>query len=229
MPIGAPDLTDARATQPGRPRIPLAVLAICAICILVEAVLQAADFGLIGGSRLRQTAYEFGGFWPGLLRDWKPNFPAQPYVMFITYAFLHGGLVHLLVNMITLVSLGGAVVRRVGQKGFLMLYIASMLGGAAGFGLLADTLRPMVGASGALFGLAGGLVAWDYVDRFTVQEALWPVARAVLLLVGLNIVLWWAMDGQLAWETHLGGFVMGWVAAMLIDPRGRTGEGEDRV
>lgn len=203
-------------------RVPPAILAIVVVCVVIEAVLQAADFGLIGIPRLRQTVYEFGGFWPGLLRDWTPNFPAQPYAMFVTYAFLHGGAVHLIVNMITLVSLGVAVVARVGQRGFLMLYVAAMLGGAAGFGLLADTLRPMVGASGALFGLAGGLVAWDYIDRFTLQEALWPVARAVLLLIGLNIVLWWAMGGQLAWETHLGGFVTGWVAAMLIDPRSRS-------
>jgi membrane associated rhomboid family serine protease len=203
-------------------RVPPAILAIVVVCVVIEALLQAADFGLIGIPRLRQTVYEFGGFWPGLLRDWTPNFPAQPYAMFVTYAFLHGGAVHLIVNMITLVSLGVAVVARVGQRGFLMLYVAAMLGGAAGFGLLADTLRPMVGASGALFGLAGGLVAWDYIDRFSVQEALWPVGRAVLLLIGLNIVLWWAMGGQLAWETHLGGFVTGWVAAMLIDPRSRS-------
>jgi len=96
-----------------------------------------------------------------------------------------------------------------------------MIGGAAGFGLLADALSPMVGASGALFGLAGALLAWDYVDRFVGEYALWPVARAVLLLVGLNIVLWWAMNGLIAWETHLGGFVISWVAALIIDPRSR--------
>jgi membrane associated rhomboid family serine protease len=43
----------------------------------------------------------------------------------------------------------------------------------------------------------------------------------------LNIVLWWAMDGQLAWETHLGGFITGWIAAMLIDPRGRNAQDTD--
>ncbi|MDC1399675.1 rhomboid family intramembrane serine protease [Yoonia sp.] len=77
----------------------------------------------------------------------------------------------------------------------------------------------MVGASGALFGLIGGLLAWTYVDRFTYNEGLWPIARAVLILVALNLVLWWAMDGQLAWQTHLGGFIAGWVVALLIDPR----------
>lgn len=139
--------------------------------------------------------------------------------MFLSYSFLHGGLAHLLVNMITLWSLGRAVLDRVGAQGFALLYTGSILGGAAGFALLAPDLRPMVGASGALFGLVGGILAWAYVDRFTHREGLWPVVRAVLLLVGLNLVLWWAMDGQLAWQTHLGGFIAGWVLAMLIDPR----------
>ena len=198
------------------------MIALVVVCVLIEFLLQATDYGVLGTPRLRQVAYEYAGFWPGLLRNWTPNYPAQPYAMFVTYAFLHGGLVHLVVNMITLLSLGHAVVARVGPWGFLVLYLASILGGAAGFGLLADTVRPMVGASGALFGLAGGLVAWDYVDRYTFQDRLWPVFRAILLLAVLNVVLWWAMNGQLAWETHLGGFIVGWIAALLIDPRGRN-------
>jgi len=188
-------------------------------CSAIELALWLADAGLIAPPRLRQIAYDYAGFWPGLLKGWKPNYPAQPYAMFLTYGFLHGGPAHLVVNMITLWSLGRAVLDRVGAGGFAILYAGSILGGAAGFALIASDLRPMVGASGALFGLVGGILAWAYVDRFTHRERLWPVARAVLLLVGLNVVLWWAMHGQLAWETHLGGFVAGWVLALLIDPR----------
>lgn len=189
------------------------------LCASIELLLQLADLGLIGPARLRGLVYENGGFWPGLLNDWEPNYASQPYLMFLTYGFLHGGLAHLVVNMITLWSLGIAVIDRVGVRGFWMLYVASILGGAVGYVLLAPGLRPMVGASGALFGLAGGLLAWMYVDRFTHRQGLLPVAQAVGLLMFLNLVLWWAMSGQLAWQTHLGGFLAGWITALLIDPR----------
>lgn len=188
-------------------------------CCTIELVLILFDTGLAGAVPLRRLAYDYGGFWPGLLRGWKPNYPAQPVLMFFTYGFLHGGALHLAVNMVTLWSLGRAVLARVGVRGFALLYVGALLGGAAGFGLLAPGLRPMVGASGALFGLAGGLLAWAYVDRYTHHQGLWPVARAVLLLAGLNLAMWWAMAGHLAWQTHLGGFLAGWVLALLIDPR----------
>jgi len=191
------------------------------IYVAVELALQLADLGVIGPARLRFLAYEYMGFWPGLLGPWRPNYTAQPYLMFLSYSFVHGGLVHLVVNMITLWQLGRAVLARVGLRGFLGLYFAAILGGAAGFGLLAERLQPMIGASGGLFGLVGGLVAWAYIDRLSLAKGLWPVARAIMLLVLLNAVLWWAMDGRLAWQTHLGGFVAGWIAAVLIDPRAR--------
>lgn len=197
------------------------VIGLIALCVGLEVILTLADLGMFGRPRIRNLFYEYAGFWPGLLGVWEPNYPTQPYLMFLTYGFLHAGQVHLLINMITLWSLGQLVLLRVGVQGFLLLYLAALLGGALGFGLLAPDLRPMVGASGALFGLFGGLLSWAYVDRFTLREKLWPVAQAVLFLIVLNIVMWWAMNGQLAWQTHLGGFVAGWIAATLIDPRAR--------
>lgn len=195
-----------------------------AISTVIELVLLLSDFSLGLPARLRPLAYEYGGFWPGLLDQWTPNYAAQPGLMFATYGFLHAGPVHLVVNMITLWSLGGAVIERVGWIGFAVLYVGALIGGAMGFALLAPDLRPMVGASGALFGLAGGLLAWAYVDRYAAELGLWPILRAALLLVALNLVLWWAMNGQLAWQTHLGGFVAGWIIALLVDPRAREAQ-----
>lgn len=197
------------------------VCVIMALCVVIEVVLSLSDFDLIVGSRLRQSAYVLGGFWPGLLGNWTPNFAGQPTTMFVTYGFFHAGLLHLIVNMATLWTTGRIIIERVGTLGFVLLYSGSIIGGGLGYALLAPDVQPMVGASGALFGLVGGLLAWAYLDRYTFREGLWPVARAVALLIALNVVLWWAMDGQLAWQTHLGGFVTGWMMAFLVDPRPR--------
>lgn len=195
--------------------------ALLLVCIGIELTLIAGDWGIFESPRFRATAYENFGFWPGLLEDWEPNYPGQPGTMFLTYGFFHSGFVHLLVNMVTLVSLGRILLDRIAPWQFILLYAVSILGGAAGFALLSDSFRPMVGASGGLFGLAGAILAWEYVDRFAFRERLWPVARAALLLIGLNVALYFAMNRLLAWEAHLGDFVAGWVVALLIDPRGR--------
>lgn len=198
------------------------ISALMAICIGVEAVLNLADWGLLQAPRLRLTAYEYAGFWPGLLRGpWQPNYFLQPWLMFVSHAFLHSSLVHLIVNMITLWSLGQIVHRRVGTLGFAALFAAAVIGGGLGFGLLAQTIQPMVGASGGLFGLVGGILAWDYVDRFITARQLWPVALWIGGLLLLSLVQWWLMDGLLAWQAHLGGFISGWIAALVIDPSGR--------
>lgn len=188
-----------------------------AICAVIEIVLSLADAGIIGSLRLRQTSYEWGGFWPGLLAGWPPNYFGQSMAMFFTYGFLHGGLWHMVINMVTLWSLGQVVLERVGVARFAAIYLAALWGGALFFGFMADTFRPMVGASGALFGLAGALLAWDYVDRVAFRERLLPVAQMGALLIAINLVMYWALDGQLAWETHLGGFVVGWIFALLVD------------
>lgn len=197
------------------------LLVLAAISIAVEVALQGADWSFWGTPQWRSLAYQNGGFWIGLLHNWRPNYYYQPYLMFSTYGFLHGGLAHLSVNMMTLVALGVPIVARIGPARFLLLYGLAAVGGAMGFALLSTSVQPMVGASGALFGLAGAIAAWEYVDRFTAEMRLWPVLRTIVWLIGLNLVLWWAMDGRLAWETHLGGFISGWIFAFIIDPRSR--------
>ena len=211
-----PEIADAPAEKAWR--IPV-LLALFVLCLLPELVLSGADWGLWGTTRWRLRALQYAGFWAGLLDNWRPNYALQPWTMFLTYGFLHAGIVHFAVNMATLFSLGPDLVGRFGQRWFLLLYAVSILGGAIGFALLSSQVLPMVGASGALFGLAGAHVGLHERERRQNHDTLLPVAKAVAGLVALNLVLWWAMNGQLAWETHLGGFVAGWIAAVVIDRR----------
>lgn len=195
------------------------LLGILLVCVAVELLLQGADRGLWGSTRWRILAYLNGGFWVGLLHDWRPNYTGQSVAMFATYSFLHAGFSHMAVNMVTLVSLGIGVIARAGQSAFVSVYLASLLGGAAGFALLGTTSQPMVGASGALFGLVGAWLAWELLARMAADEPLWPVLAGVVGLIVLNMVMFWVLDGVLAWQTHLGGFVAGWVAALILRDR----------
>jgi len=192
------------------------VLLIFGLCLGPEIWLSGADYGLWGHANDRQWAFEYLGFWAGLLDGWLPNYASQPWLMFVTYGFLHGGLVHFGLNMLTLFSLGPPVVRVAGTWRFLLCYALLLVAGGAGFALFPILQAPMVGASGALFGLAGMILCWEYQRSHSRHRSIKPVLKTVAMIVVLNAALWAAMDGQLAWQTHLGGFVAGWALALLI-------------
>ena len=201
-------------------RLPLSVLLIAAACVAAELALLGADFGLWGTVEWRPAAYFYGAFWRGLLFGWRPNFPLQPWTMFVTYAFLHAGFMHLLVNVVTLASLGAALVARAGERRFLVIYAVSVVSGGVGFAFLSDAIRPMVGASGALFGLAGAWVVWDVADTVSARVGPARLAVAILWPIGvltlMNVVMYAATGGLLAWETHLGGFLGGAAVALVM-------------
>lgn len=206
---------------------PWPVWGLAVLYVLVEIGLIAGSDGAFGVPRLRQTVLNFGAFYPGVLTEGVRNFPGQCWSMFVTYGLLHAGIWHLVINTATLVTLAPAVIERVGAAKFFILYLGAQVGGGLGAMTLGATWVPVVGASGALFGLAGAIVCWEYADRFTARDRLWPVWRAMLILVILNAALWWVLNGRLAWETHLGGFIGGWIMATLIDPRPRAYDDED--
>lgn len=71
----------------------------------------------------------------------------------ITHMFLHGGLLHILFNMIGLVTIAPLVESYYGKNKFLLFYLFSGLGAAFAQMFFVDSPIPMVGASGALFGM----------------------------------------------------------------------------
>jgi len=205
MPTPPAPLPRLRAAAP--------LIGILGLCVLTELVLLGADFGLWGSQRWRPLSYQYGAFWAGLLHGWRPNYAAQPVLMFVSYAFLHAGPGHLIGNMLGLFGLGRIAARRLGAGGFLGLYLASALGGGAAFGLLSRSPSPMVGASGAIFGLAAAWVVWEWQDRRQAGARGWaaaaPAIWITLALAGFNLAMWLFLSGMLAWQTHLGGFVAG--------------------
>lgn len=138
----------------------------------------------------------------------------------ITYAFLHGSLLHLLFNMLALFMFGSPVEGRIGSRRFIRLYLFSALGGAAlSLAFVALTGRGVIiGASAAVFGVMLAFVLdWPDAPVFVFPlpmpvKAKWVVA----FLVAMSLVagLGGAQDG-VAHLAHLGGF-----AAALLYLRG---------
>ena len=205
---------------PPRLRVPAVIWALVIASTLPELLLTGADLRLWGDPSWRMAAYEYGGFWSGLLRDWVPTYPGQAFAMFATYGFLHGGLSHLALNMVTLIVFGSILAQRYGGGAMLILYGLSQIGGGLAYGLLspADNV-PMVGASGAIFGLAGAFLMLSARQLRIRGQSVIPVLKSAGALVLLNLVLWWAMAGGLAWQAHLGGALVGIAFVALIPPR----------
>lgn len=204
--------------RPGPDRHAPVVLWIVALCALPEVAMTLVETPLFGFTDLRRAAVIHGAFWPGLLREWDPVYPGQTAAMFFTYAFLHSGLMHLLFNMLIVVHLGREAVARLGQRGFVLLYMLTAAGGAAGFALLSSSPGPMVGASGAVFGLFGATQFWDLQRRRASGAPLAPFWKMMFGLVLMNVLLWIMVGGLLAWQAHLGGYVAGFLLAWLVTP-----------
>ncbi|MCB1167368.1 MAG: rhomboid family intramembrane serine protease, partial [Leptospiraceae bacterium] len=111
-------------------------------------------------------------FWHGAV--WQP----------ITSMFLHGGLIHIAVNMVALYSLGAPIEHKIGSFRFAMLYLVSGLCGALFVvAFQATSTLPTVGASGAILGLLGALAI--FFPRAQLLVFFFPMkARTAAILFG---------------------------------------------
>lgn len=208
-----------RPLAPHRP-LPRELTLLAAAIAATEIALQLADRGLLFDPSLRGRLYMAGAFWSGLLRGAEPLFDLQPFAMFVSHAFLHGGFLHMAMNLAVLLGLGRFAFDRHGARVVLPTFLAGALAGGAAFGLLSASPLPMVGASGAVFAFLGVWIVADWRRLRGRGDSARPVVTRVLTLVALNVALHFALDGMLAWEAHGGGFLAGLACGALFEARG---------
>ncbi|MGY3566528.1 rhomboid family intramembrane serine protease [Sinomonas sp. RB5] len=197
----APQTMYGGRAQPGSR--PVVTIGIIAVCVLVYAL----QWIIPGNGVYVDFAYA----------NSAPLTAAEPWRM-LTSAFLHsqGFVLHIALNMYMLWLFGQALEPLLGRARFLAVYLLSAIGGSVGFLLLAPG-QPVavIGASGAIFGLFGGL--------FVVQRQRGGDVRQLVVLIAINAVLGFVVPG-IAWQAHLGGLVTGALttAAIAYAPRGRS-------
>ena len=133
---------------------------------------------------------------------------------FVTYMFVHAGLLHLLTNMLMLYVFGTAVESRMGSRNFVMYYLYCGVG-AAVFSLLLGGIMPVgafVGASGAVLGVAVAFAYfWPEAELIVFPIPVPIKARTLVLgLVALDVIgsRLWPNDG-IAHLAHVGGALFG--------------------
>ncbi len=144
------------------------------------------------------------------------------------HVWLHGGILHLLGNMLFLWIFGNAVCAKIGCLRYFPIYLG--LGLVAGIAHLVFTGGNAIGASGAINGVVGMYVVFFPMNEITCYFILFiplfirPIAREICLSSIWVILLWLAFDiwgaarggGHVAYFAHLGGFVGGFAIAILM-------------
>lgn len=193
------------AVATGTPMVTFGIIAVCAVLYVLQWVIP-------GSAVFRTLAYAsvFAAPEYGVFQPWR----------MVTSAFLHsqGFLLHIVLNMYMLWIFGQALEPLLGRIRFLAVYLISAVGGSVGYLLLTPILPeggpvPVVGASGAIFGLFGAMLVVQRHRRAETKQ-LW-------VLIAINGVIGFVVP-QIAWQAHLGGLVAGALCAAVIAyaPRG---------
>lgn len=212
--------------------LPVVVVVLIAICAGLHAIRMLVltydqDIGVL--TRFAFIPIRYSGAYLIDIYAWLSPF---------TYAFLHGGIAHLLVNMVWLAAFGSPLAHRIGAMRFVAFWLFTSLAAVAlHYVLHAADPTPVVGASGAISGMMGAAARFAFrIDRFAGKPAftgpILPVGVVLRHRTTFTFLLVWfvinfAMGfgfsgpgvGQIAWEAHIGGFVAGFFGLRLFDRR----------
>lgn len=133
----------------------------------------------------------------------------------LTSAFLHSGFVHLALNMVSLYFLGSFAEISFGRARFLALYFISGIAGSLAYLYFGSFYAPAVGASGAIFGLLGGV--FGFAIRRGTFSTRNPIISQLLILTAINLFLG-ATIPNVSNTAHIGGLIGGLVYGWLFAP-----------
>jgi len=200
-----------RATRPARtavggrlrtvpPYVTVALIAANVVIYLITGLQSPAGIDNPTASGLHTLFY-----------DWQLQPAAvyhdHSYWRLLTSAFLHVSLLHIASNMLALAVIGPSLEHVLGRWRYLTVYLLSALGGSAAIYAFGSPLEPVVGASGAIFGLFGASLV---MVRRLGLDLQWLVGVIVL-----NFVFTFSISG-ISRLAHVGGFVTGILAGVAI-------------
>lgn len=217
---------DQMSPVPPLTRMTKALIITCTVTYFVDFILTQLGF------RIGEWALnDIFGLVPGLVL-------AKYWVwQFVTYLFFHGNPFHLLLNMLILWYFGAEIEMRLGEMRFLRYFFLCGVG-AGIFNFLVNItfvegpslMNPIIGASGAIFGLLAAYGIF-FGDRYFLVFFLFPLKARYFVLVIAGIELITGVQGSpqdnVAHFAHLGGMIVGaaYTWFFFVRPRGGSGSG----
>ncbi|WP_025159232.1 rhomboid family intramembrane serine protease [Leifsonia aquatica] len=186
-----------RLTGQGAPVVTYAIIALCVVVYILQSL------PVIGSQVTLAIQYAGAYSYPS---GTVAALPFEPWRMF-TSVFAHASIIHIALNMYTLWIFGSILEPMLGRLRFLVLFLISGFAGSLGVLLLSSPLQPVVGASGAIFGLFGAF--------FIIQRRLGGNATQILVLMVLNIAIGFLPGLNIAWQAHVGGLVGGILVGLI--------------
>ncbi len=198
-----------------------ALMALNIALFSVQSVLSPGAF--------EQATIDFGMI-PIVVRDLYPQpLPWLPdWANLLTYAFLHAGWLHMLINMLFLWVFGDNVEDAMGHLRFLLFYLAcAALAALAHIALNLDGNGPLIGASGAVAGVMGAyILLYPHARVFVLATFVVPIPLPVpaMWMLGFWIAtqvfsVLIGSEEPVSWWAHLGGFIAGMALAPLLKRR----------
>jgi membrane associated rhomboid family serine protease len=195
-------MRDQRATAPKvksqlRTRLtgsgaPVVTYTLIGLCVLVY-ILQAFSGGIV------TDALQYAGVYSQheLFQPWR----------LITSIFVHYSILHIALNMYSLLIFGALLEPLLGRIRYLVLFLISGFAGSVAVLLIAVPEQAVGGASGAIFGLFGAF--------FVIQRRLGGNATQLLVLIGINLVIGFIPSFGISWQAHIGGLVGGALVGLI--------------
>jgi membrane associated rhomboid family serine protease len=186
-------------TMTDEPRVTVAIIVVCVIAFLADG-----SFGSAGGGNLFVHGALYG-----------PAVDAGDWWRLVTNGFLHSSILHIGFNMYLLWLLGQQLEPAMGSRRFAAVYVTALLAGSFG-ALVQTTTVPVVGASGAVFGLMGATAVELRRRGYD------PFSGGLGGLILINLALGFIPGLHIAFGGHIGGLIGGVLAALAFDQADRV-------
>lgn len=203
--------------QTRKPVITYTIMALCIIAFGMMCLFSGDLTSVIigNGTTAAKILIMFGANYKALVVEF------HQYYRLLTAAFLHIGIIHLIINMYSLYVIGPQVENFFGKGKYLIIYLISAISGSL-LSLAFNDNTIIAGASGAIFGLLGSILYFGYYYRVYLSNTL---LKEILPVIIINLVLGLVISG-IDVAGHIGGLIAGILTAMAlgVPEKGKTND-----